>query len=448
MNRTRSALAGLRSFAVLALCCLVLVGCSRHDSRELQPGIYRATLELPGGKVVPFGLDVAREESGTVFYLVNGPERVRVPEVETAPGKFTARMPGYENTLSGTVSGEELEGELALVHGDDRVLRLPFTARLGETWRFYPELLADNADMAGRWEVSYVNDAGRRASGVAVFDQRFAQVTGTVMLPASDQRYLAGEVYDEALRLSRFDGGAVLLYEAKLNASGELVGDFWSDRGGHQRFVARRNPDAGLDASAIATRLLDPEAGFEFSFKDPDGQVVSSRDPRFAGKVLLVTLAGSWCPNSHDETAVLATLSRKYRARGLEVVTLMFEQHGDFTRAAAAVQRFRANYRIEYPTPIAGRMDRRAASQALPQLDAVHAYPTAIFIDRTGRVRKIHTGFAGPATGVEHELLVHEFEQVILQLLAEGEAESTPAAAQATQAATAEGSAVTLSPGS
>jgi hypothetical protein len=435
MNRSRSALAGLRSSVALVVCCLALAACSRNDSRELQPGSYRATLELPGGKSVPFGLDVAREESGTVLYLVNGPERVRVPEVATEPGQFTARMPGYENTLRATVSGEKLQGEFALVQGDDRVLRLPFEARLGETWRFYPELLADNADMSGRWDVAYTGDAGRQAAGVAILDQRFAQVYGTVMWPASDQRYLAGEVHDEDLRLSRFDGGAVLLYEARLNARGELVGDFWSDRGGHQRFIARRNPDAGLDASALATQLRDPEAPFEFSFKDPDGNVVSSRDPRFAGKVLLVTLTGSWSPNSHDAAAVLTALNRKYRTRGLEVVALMFEQHADFARSAAAVQRFRAHFGIEYPTPIAGRRDWREASRALPQLDAVRALPTAIFVDRTGRVRKIHTGFAGPATGVAHELLVHEFEQTIEQLLAEGEAPTSTGAALTVPAA-------------
>jgi hypothetical protein len=53
----------------------------------------------------------------------------------------------------------------------------------------------------------------------------------------------------------------------------------------------------------------------------------------------------------------------------------------------------------------------------LPQLDAVLAYPTAIFIDRTGRVREIHTGFAGPATGVQHDLLAHEFATWIEELL-------------------------------
>jgi hypothetical protein len=64
-------------------------------------------------------------------------------------------------------------------------------------------------------------------------------------------------------------------------------------------------------------------------------------------------------------------------------------------------------------------MDKALASAALPQLEAVRAYPTALFLDRSGRVHKVHTGFAGPATRVRHELLVREFEQTIEELLAE-----------------------------
>jgi thiol-disulfide isomerase/thioredoxin len=250
-----------------------------------------------------------------------------------------------------------------------------------------------------------------------MFDQRFEDVTGTVLMPTGDQRFLAGEAHDEELRLSRFDGGAVVLYEAKLGANGELVGETWSDRGGSQRFVATRNPDATIDAAALASRLRNPEAPFTFAFKDLDGTTVSNSDPRFKDKVLLVTLAGSWCPNSHDEARLLVQLDRKYRSRGLEIVSLMFEQHAEFNSAAAAVKRFRSAYGATYPTLIAGIADKTKAAAVLPQLDAVLAYPTAIFIDRTGRVRGIHTGFAGPATAVQHDLLAHEFETRIEELL-------------------------------
>jgi hypothetical protein len=62
----------------------VVAGCESR-SRELQPGSYRAVLELPGGEL-PFGLDIAREESGFVLTLVNGEERVRVTEVTVSEG--------------------------------------------------------------------------------------------------------------------------------------------------------------------------------------------------------------------------------------------------------------------------------------------------------------------------------------------------------------------------
>jgi thiol-disulfide isomerase/thioredoxin len=297
------------------------------------------------------------------------------------------------------------------------VARLPFRAKLGETWRFYPEALPNNADFAGRWSVTFTADAGRRVAGVATFDQRFERVTGTVQLPDADQRFLAGEALDEELRLSRFDGGAAVLYEAKLDAKGQLVGTMWSDRGGAMRFVARRDPDATIDAAALATRLRNPLEPFSFAFRDLDGSTVSSSDPRFKGKPLLVTLAGSWCPNSHDEAALLARLDRRYRDRGLAIVSLMFEQDPDFDGAVRAVQRFRSAHGIGYTTLIAGESDKAKASAALPQLDGVIAYPTAIFIDRDGLVRKIHTGFAGPATGVQYDLLARDFELGIEELL-------------------------------
>jgi thiol-disulfide isomerase/thioredoxin len=433
MNRLNLPLAGrLRSCVapvlLLLAVALVLAACSKPTSRELQPGSYRATLELPGDKTVPFGLDAAQEESGMVLYVINGDERVRLDDVLATPGKLQARFPGYETVLTASVSGDELTGDVALVHADGKVLQLPFKAQLGKTWRFYPEPLPDNADFAGRWDVTFTDGTGRRTRGVAMLDQSFADVTGTVQMPADDQRFLAGEAHDEELRLSRFDGGAVVLYEAKLDAQGRLVGETWSDRGGSQRFVATRNPDASIDSAALASQLRNPEAPFTFAFRDLDGRTVSSGDPRFRDKALLVTLAGSWCPNSHDEARLLTKLDRRYRARGLEIVSLMFEQHADFERAVAAVKRFRAAHGIEYPTLIAGEADKAKASAVLPRLDAVLAYPTAIFVDRTGRARKIHTGFAGPATGMQHDQLAHEFELQIEELLRAG---ATPAAATA-----------------
>jgi thiol-disulfide isomerase/thioredoxin len=396
---------------------LALAGCSKQAGRDLQPGIYRATVELPGGKPVPFGLDVAQEEKGKVLYVVNGAERIRLDELKIGPGTLEARFPGFETVLQARVAGDELNGEVLLPHANGKVLRLPFKAMLGESWRFFAEALPNNADFAGRWSVTFTDQSRPPVPGVAQFDQSFERVSGTVQLPDADQRYLAGEAHDEELKLSRFDGGAVVLYEGKLDAQGQLVGTMWTDRGGARRFVAKRDADATIDPVALATQLRNPAEPFRFAFRDLDGSTLASDDPRFKDKVLLVTLAGSWCPNSHDEAALLVALDRKYRERGLRIVSLMFEQHAEFDKAVRAVQRFRAAAGISYPTLIAGEADKAKASAALPQLAAVVAYPTAIFIDRTGLVRSIHTGFAGPATGVHNAVLAHDFELLIEELL-------------------------------
>ena len=44
-------------------------------------------------------------------------------------------------------------------------------------------------------------------------------------------------------------------------------------------------------------------------------------------------------------------------------------------------------------------------------LNRVLSYPTSIFIDKTGKVRKIHTGFNGPATGDKYIEFTTEFER-------------------------------------
>ena len=408
-------------FTALALLAL-LAGCGSR-SRELQPGSYRAVLELPGGEL-PFGLDVAQEEAGFVLTIVNGEERVRITEVAVADGQLTATMPGFTNTLTARIKGRKLSGEMALLRAGGDRQRLPFSAELGPTWRFFEQPLTDNADVSGRWAVTFTSDAGRTTPGVAEFAQSFERVTGTILTPSGDHRFLAGEVHGDELRLSRFDGASAYLYHATIDEDGRLVGEYWSGMTGHQRFEAERNVDATLDMSGVETGMKDPTEKLQFSFPDLDGNPVSLSDPRFAGKVVIVTLAGSWCPNCHDEAAFLAALYRDFRAQGLEIVSLMFEHFGDFEQAADATRRFRDKFGIEYTTLIAGTSDRDEAAQALPQLNGVFAYPTTIWVDRNGQVRKIHAGFAGPATGWHHDELVHEFTEFTRQLLAE------PAAAE------------------
>lgn len=439
MRSTCARFAGLAAALSTSLLVAAIGGCG-WPGRDLQPGAYRAVLELPGGEL-PFGLDVAQEESGFVLYLVNGEERVRVPDVTALEGHLSATMPGFENTLTAEIRGGTLTGDVSLLRAGGERQVLPLRAEADQAWRFFEQPSTDNADIAGRWAMTFTSDRGKTSTGVAELVQSFERVTGTVLTPTGDHRFLAGEVRGDELYLSRFDGATALLYHARLDESGDLVGEYWSGKTGHQSFRAARDADAVLDTRAVATELRDPAVQLEFTFPDLDGEPVSLSDPQFRDKVVIVTLAGSWCPNCHDEAEFLAQLYRDLRGAGLEIVSLMFEHFGDFPQAAAATRRFRDALGIEYATLIAGISDKQEAAKALPQLTGVFAYPTTIWVDRSGTVRKIHAGFSGPATGVHYDELVREFADFTRELLAEpmtgAQLSEAPAAAGEASAETA-----------
>lgn len=422
----RSAAWKAAHWVILAWFLAALAGCGRPMA-EPRAGIYRATLKLPGG-ATPFGLEVARENDRFVLYLTNASERTRVDNVTLADQQLTAQFPGYENTLRARMYRDRLEGDVTLIKAGGKEQVIPFEARLvvkpGEDYRFYKEPLTDNADLAGRWEMT-LTSAGETTQAVAIFEQQHDRVTGTVMTPTGDHRFLEGQVHGDSAQLSTFAGGLAYLYKLKINQRGELEGDLWQGLAAHSTVKAKRNDDATLDGASSSTQLKDQTARFDFTFRDVDGNDVSLHDEKFRDKVVVVTLGGSWCPNCHDEALFLVPFYEEYRPKGVEIIALMFERHGEFERAAQAVRGYRKDLGIGFTTLIAGLSETDEASKALPMLTGIHGYPTTIIIDRAGTVRDIHVGFSGPATGHHYDEYVAEFRGLIDQLLTE------PAAAPA-----------------
>jgi peroxiredoxin len=408
---------------LLTLGVLAIGACHRgapqpESSAMVTPGTYRAVLELPAGEL-PFGLEIEPEGAATVGYLVNGKERVRLSEVTVTGAHLEIRMPGYENRLVADAKDGRLLGEVVLSKAGGNQQHIGLHAQLGQAYRFFEKAASDPKDVSGRWAVTFTGDDGKPEAAVGEFTQSGDAVSGTFLAETGDHRFLAGQMRGDELYLSTFDGAHAFLYKAKINSDGALAGDFWVGTAHHEHWVGKRDPNAALPDAYSLTSLRAGARHFDFAFPDLDGNTVTSKDPAFQGKVLLVALAGSWCPNCHDEAAFLEPLYREYRGRGVEIVSLMFEHFGDFPHAAAATSRFRQHYAIEYTTLIAGISDKDEAAKKLPMLERVYAFPTTIFVDRKGNVRKIHTGFSGPATGDHYTQLEHEVKATLDQLLAE-----------------------------
>jgi peroxiredoxin len=429
ISRASASIVARLTLGALSLGTVALGACHREAPQSasapaVKMGIYRAVLTLPGGDL-PFGLDLVPAAGTTaagttaVGYLLNGQERLKLDEVTVAGTHLEISMPGYQNRLIADAKGDALRGEIVLDKLGGKQQHIPLVAQHGQEFRFFAPATSGNADVSGRWAVNFIDDDGKPEAAVGEFTQSRDSVSGTFLTDTGDHRFLAGQVRGDELYLSTFDGAHAFLYKAKITPDGTLAGDYWSGTAYHERWTAKRDANAALPDAYALTSMRAGAKHFDFAFPDLAGNTVTSKDRAFQGKVMIVALAGSWCPNCHDEAAFLEPLYRDYRGKGVEIVSLMFEHFGDFQHAAEATQRFRQHYGIEYTTLIAGISDKDEAAKKLPMLDHVYAFPTTIFIDRRGDVRKIHTGFSGPATGDHYTQFVDEVKSTLDQLLAE-----------------------------
>ena len=411
-----------RYSAALLPVVLSLAGCEQsapvEDATSLPTGYWQASITLPGGDIRT-GIEISLDGAGYSASLVNGQERVRIDEVDFDGNALLLRFPAFNNEIRATLADGRLSGELTLVKRFGRTQAMPFSATPGGQAAGGDNTSAAH-DLSGRWAVRFHEADGSDSASIGEFAQRGARLFGTFLNPNGDHRFLAGYVRGDAFQLSTFDGAHAFLFSGTVSEDGRIVdADFWSGTSWHQKWSAERNQSVQLPDAYSRTFLKPGYERFEFSFPNHAGDMVSIDDDRFADKVIMVTLAGTWCPNCNDEARFLAPFHRQYREQGLEVVALMFEHFDDPAIAAEQVRLFRDKHDIEYDTLIAGISDKAEAAKVLPSLSSVLAFPTTIFIDRDGRVRQIHTGFTGPGTGEHYVRLQNEFTELVTTLLAE-----------------------------
>ena len=82
------------------------------------------------------------------------------------------------------------------------------------------------------------------------------------------------------------------------------------------------------------------------------------------------------------------------------------------------LRKLKSRLNIEYDLLLAqyGSSSKINAAKKLISLDTVISYPTLIIVDKDKRVRRIHTGFNGPATGNKFEYFKKDFEEYLYSL--------------------------------
>ncbi len=408
---------------VAAAACLLLLppqgdpgSATSRASQNLVPelGSWLGWLDSPGGEL-RFEMRIWRKAGGYRLTVINGPERIHYDEVGVEAGLLRARLAPYDSHLEARVhgAGKRLVGVWTKARGDGKRMRMVFEARAGRRPRWSPV----SPDISGRWAVQF--EHGEHPAVGILRAVKGGTVNGTFLTSLGDYRFLSGTFRGGLLNLSCFDGAHAFLFRAELQQDGSLQGDFWSSNTWHEKWTARRDANAKLPDAFELTRWNRAVKLTDLVYPDLDGKKRSLGDAAFRGKARILQVFGTWCPNCNDASRYLAELDKRYRGQGLSIVGLAFEHAPAFEKSAPLVRAYVEKQRITYPVLVAGIAHKAAAQKAFPALDRILAYPTTIFLDRHGKVRAVHTGFSGPATGEEHRRLRQRFEEIIEGLLAD-----------------------------
>lgn len=390
-----------------------------HNNHRVQTGMWVFELLLPN---VPDHLNFNfRFESQSSGVLINAEEEIRINDITIVKDSIFIKLPVFDSEFKGLINKPGSISGKWFNYAKGKGYSIDFRANLAKNRYVCPHIgeKSEIIDENTKWEVTFSPGTDDSYKAIGKFKNKQGRLTGTFITETGDYRFLEGIQCGSAILLSCFDGAHAFLFTGRLKDKMISDGMFYSGHHWQEPWEAKQNNNFQLTDPYELTYIKEGYEGVKFSFLDTDSNRVDFPSKRFNDKVTLIQIMGSWCPNCMDETVLLTKMYDELNKDGLEIISLCFEKAEDFAGAKRNIERLKNRFGAQYTFLHAGPASKSSANDSLPMLNHVMSFPTAIFIDRKGLVRKIHTGFYGPGTGEYHTKTVDEFYSDVKQLLSE-----------------------------
>ena len=385
----------------------------------LKKGQWISELKLTSTDVLPFNMLVEKIDNGFSFAVMNGDEKIQLDSLIVINDSVYVKFPFFNSELVFHIDNRKsISGYWQNFNkGDD--YKIDFISQKKKTSRFANAKKKCKAiNVNGKWEVVFEPNTDGAYPAVGIFEQEenTSEVNGTFLTETGDYRFLAGNTVGDSVYLSCFDGSHAFLFKA-LNNNGELNGRFYSGSHWQSGWEAKRNEQVELTSPDDLTYLQD-SSGVQFELKNTDGSVYTFPNAQTENKVVIIQIMGTWCPNCLDETVFYKALYDKYHDQGLEIVSVGYETGETFEDHAASINRLKDKLALDFTFVVGGNARKDLASKHFNMLNQIISFPTSIYIDKEGNVKRIHTGFNGPGTGDYYDEYVKKTNALIEYLLA------------------------------
>ena len=369
------------------IACLTAVSCQHPKGLNDLRGNF--VLNFAAGKhSIPARLAI--NDKGA-WAIQNAEETITLDSIVFRSDSFFIQMPLFDSDIQGVLNGDSLVG--VWTDHSRKDYHIPFVGKRNE----YAKESATPVDLRYRITLS-PSDSAASSGGIAKLVQRGKVITGTVLTETGDYRYLEGELNGEKLWLSAFDGTHLFYLNGTLRGDSILDGVFLSGKHWQETWVGIKDTLSALRDPYSITQC-NTCRNPEFHVLNEKGEQITFDSADWKNRVSIIQIMGSWCPNCTDESRYFKTLFEKHHNQGLQIIPVAFERGDDIAAAALRVRKQFDQLGLEYPFYYGGKSGKNEALQTLSFLREVNSFPTSIFIDKSGEIRKIYTGFYGPGTG-------------------------------------------------
>lgn len=270
--------------------------------------------------------------------------------------------------------------------------------------------------VSGCWDV-WFGEGSAQQEGVASaqLDLRSSddRTEGTIRTPTGDYRYLSGQFDGNELNLQTFDGAHLFYFSATRFADAWGNGHFYSGNHYHTRWSAA--PAEPWDSSVALDQLNPPADSLFVRLIDEDGNPYDRMLLPKKGRVTVLDVLGTWCPNCMDEVRLLSALPMEHT----DQLSVAFERPDSAAEAYERLNHFRTEMGVVWDVVLGGKASKQVAADAFPFLDRIISFPTTLFIQHDGTVH-VHSGFNGPATGAAYEEEVAAFKRYAAPVISLG----------------------------
>lgn len=388
------------------------LSCAEKSETLTDPiGIWRAEIHMQND-TLPLNFEILKDDDALYIEFINGDERIKA-DLDLNDDSIHIPMHIFDTYVDARIEGDEISGVFVKPYAEDYVLG--FYAKKNLNYRFSPETSTE-LDLSGKWAVMFESALEDSVWAIGEFKQEGSSLLGTFLTETGDYRFLEGEVDNEQLKLSTFDGEHAFLFTADYR-NDSLIGTFKSGKSWNEGWIAVRNDSIELTDPYELTYLNEGYDQLEFSFRNLNGDTLHFPEDIEEGKAVIVQIFGTWCPNCMDETIYLSDWYEKNKDRGIEIIALDYERKDDFEYAKARINKMKDRLGVDYTFLFAGKSDKAYASESLPALNKIISFPTLIILDRSHNIVKIHTGFSGPGTGKYYDKFTEEFEELMESIL-------------------------------